>query len=181
LSAGRSHVRRFVFEGAFMEIIQKISGALGKLLNVVVVVLLALMSVLIFAQVLGRFIFRNGLFWAEELSRFSMVTMVYLGAGLACKYRDHIAVTILDEMLKGKIRKIYRIGIALISIAFLSILTYYGFFVLGTVGGQLSANMQISMSVVYVMIPIGAVIMILYLLIEIIEIIFSADKGEKPV
>ncbi|MDR2080177.1 MAG: TRAP transporter small permease [Treponema sp.] len=163
-----------------MEIIQKISLIIGRLLNVVVVALLALMSILIFAQVLGRFVFKNGLFWAEELARFSMVTMVYLGAGLACKYRDHIKVTIVEEMLKGRIRKIYRIVIALISIGFLSILTYYGFSVLGVVRDQISANMQISMSIVYVMIPIGAAIMILYLLIEIIEIIVLADKGEKP-
>jgi TRAP-type C4-dicarboxylate transport system permease small subunit len=162
-----------------MEIIQKISRAIGKLLDIVVVALLALMSVLIFAQVLGRFVFKNGLFWAEELARFSMVTMVYLGAGLACKYGDHIKVTIMEEMFKGRVRKIYRIVLALISIGFLSILTYYGFLVLGVVSSQLSANMQISMSVVYVMIPIGAAIMILYLLIEIMEILFTADKGER--
>jgi TRAP-type C4-dicarboxylate transport system permease small subunit len=162
-----------------MAIIQKISLVLGKVLNVAVVALLALMSVLIFAQVLGRFLFKNGLFWAEELARFSMVTMVYLGAGLACKYGDHIKVTVLEEMFKGRIRKIYRIIIALISIGFLSILTYYGFSVLGMVSSQLSANMQIPMSVVYAMIPTGAAIMILYLLIEIIEIVFPADKGER--
>jgi TRAP-type C4-dicarboxylate transport system permease small subunit len=162
-----------------MEIIRKISLVIGKLLNVAVVVLLVLMSVLIFAQVLGRFIFQNGLFWAEELARFSMVTMVYLGAGLACKYGDHIKVTVLEEMFKGRIRKIYRIIIALISIGFLSILTYYGLSVLGMVSSQLSANMQLPMSVVYVMIPTGAAIMILYLLIEIIEIVFLADKGER--
>ncbi|MDR1318215.1 MAG: TRAP transporter small permease [Treponema sp.] len=162
-----------------MEIIQKISLIIGKLLNAIVGVLLALMTALIFAQVLGRFIFRNGLFWAEELARFSMVTMVFLGAALACKYKDHIKITILEEMLKGQILKIYRIIIALISIAFLSIVAYYGFSVLGVVSGQLSANMQISMNIVYMMIPIGAAIMILYLLIEIIEIIFPADKGEK--
>jgi TRAP-type C4-dicarboxylate transport system permease small subunit len=163
-----------------MEIIQKISGILGKVLNVVVTALLVLMSALMFAQVLGRFLFKNGLFWAEELSRFSMVTMVYMGAGLACKYKDHIAVTILGEMFKGRISKIYRTVIALISIGFLGVVTYYGFFVLDVVSSQQSANMQIPMSLVYVMIPTGSAIMIFYLIIEILEIIFSTDKGGKP-
>jgi TRAP-type C4-dicarboxylate transport system permease small subunit len=163
-----------------MGILQKISDVLGRLLSIVVGAFLALMSVLMFAQVLGRFIFKNGLFWAEELSRFSMVTMVYLGAALACKYRDHIAVTVLEGMMKGPVLKIYRILIALVSIGFLFILTYYGFGVLSLVNSQRSANMQIPMSLVYVMIPLGAAIMILYLLFEIIEILFSADKGGNP-
>jgi TRAP-type C4-dicarboxylate transport system permease small subunit len=163
-----------------MVFIQKISNILGKVISVITVLLLVVMTVMMFAQVVGRYLFHNGIFWAEELSRFSMVTMVYLGAGLACKYKDHIAVTILGEMFKGRISKIYRIVIALISISFLAIVTYYGFFVLNVVSSQQSANMQIPMSLVYVMIPVGAAIMIFYLIVEILEIIFSSDKGEKP-
>jgi TRAP-type C4-dicarboxylate transport system permease small subunit len=155
-----------------MKIIQKLSDILGKILEVLIVFLLVLMTALMFAQVLGRFIFKNGLFWAEELSRFTMVTMVYLGAGLACKYKDHISVTILDEFLKGPLHKIYRLFLSLLSIVFLFVIAYYGFKVLAVVSTQKSANMQITMNWIYMMMPIGAVIMIFYVLVEILEVFF---------
>jgi TRAP-type C4-dicarboxylate transport system permease small subunit len=163
-----------------MKVLQKISEILGVIISVIIVALLMLMSVMMFAQVVGRYLFHNGIFWAEELSRFSMVTMVFFGAGLACKNKDHIRVTILDEFFKGNFRKLYRLVIACVSICFLVILAYYGFFVLPTVSGQISANMQVRMNFIYMMIPIGALIMILYLVIEIIEIVYSAAKGDKP-
>jgi TRAP-type C4-dicarboxylate transport system permease small subunit len=141
------------------------------------IALLVLMTVLMFAQILGRFIFHNGIFWAEELSRFTMVTMVYLGAGLACKHKDHIRVTVLEEFLKGGILKSYRAVIVLISIIFTSILVYYGFKVLPLLHTQLSANLQLPMNYIYMVMPIGACIMIFYLLVELLEIVFV--KGGK--
>lgn len=160
-----------------MKIIQSISTIVGKALEVMIAFLLILMTALMFAQFLGRFIFKNGIFWAEELSRFTMVTMVYLGAGLACKNKDHIRVTFLDEYLKGIAHKAFTLVVSLLSIAFLIAIARHGFSVLSIVSSQKSANMQITMNLVYMMIPIGSCIMIFYLLVEILEL-FLAKKPE---
>jgi TRAP-type C4-dicarboxylate transport system permease small subunit len=161
-----------------MRLIRKLLDILGMVISGIMVALLMLMTLLMFAQVAGRYLFHNGIFWAEEMARFAMVAMVFLGAGMACKYKDHIRVTILDEFLKGTARKIYRIIIALISIGFLSVLAFYGFFVLPIVSTQISANMQLPMHLIYMVIPIGAIIMILYLAVEIIDILFSQNNGD---
>jgi TRAP-type C4-dicarboxylate transport system permease small subunit len=162
-----------------MNIILKISNIFGRALEIFIIFLLVLMTVLMFAQVAGRYLFKNGIFWAEELARFIMVTMVYLGAGLACKNKDHIKVTVLEEFLKGGVYKIYRILMVLISISFLSVLVYYGFSVLSVVRTQLSANLQVPMHYVYAVMPIGACIMIFYLIVELLEIVL-AKGDERP-
>ena len=160
-----------------MKIIQKISDIIGKVLDLLVIFFLIMMTVLMFSQFIGRFLFKNGIFWAEELSRFTMVTMVYLGSALACKNKDHIRVTLLEEYLKGTALKLLRIGIAGISIAFLVIVARFGFLVLPVVSTQISANLQITMNLVYMMIPISSCIMIFYILVEIIEIIVTPEKA----
>jgi len=162
-----------------MKTIQTIAGIMGKVLNVLVVSIFLLMTSLMFAQILGRFVFKNGIFWAEELSSYSMITMVYLAAGLACKNKDHIAVTFLDEALKGNVRKIYKLIISLIGIVFLVIIAKIGFSVLPLVASQRSASMQITMNLVYMMIPIGSCIMIFYLIIEMLELLFGINNN-KP-
>ena len=163
-----------------MRVIQTISCILGKTLEVLVVVLLMLMTVLMFAQVLGRFVFQNGLFWAEELSRFTMITLVYLGAAVACKNKDHISVTILDGILKGTPRKIYKVLVALLSISFLIIVAKVGFSVLHIVSSQKSANMQITMNLIYMIIPISSCIMVFFLLIEILQLFTVQKNDDSP-
>jgi len=162
-----------------MSFLRAFSDGLGKALEVLVVLLLIVMTVLMFSQVLGRYIFKNGLFWAEELSRFSMVFLVYLGAALASKYHDHISVTLLDELLaksKNKLAlKIYRTVIALITLSFLFIVTIIGMKVLPMVNAQTSPNMEIPMSVAYASIPIGTILMMLYIVLEIIRLYAPAD------
>jgi C4-dicarboxylate transporter DctQ subunit len=162
-----------------MKTIQTISNVLEKILNVFIVFLILVMTVLMFAQVVGRFALRSGIFWAEELSRFSMITMVYLGAGVACKYREHISVTILDEFLKGTARKIYRIIISAISIAFLLIVARIGFYILPIISQQRSANLQITMNLVYIMVPIGSCIMIFYSILGILELFLTKEKAAR--
>ena len=159
-----------------MKVIRSISDVTGKILEAFIVFLLMLMTALMFAQFLGRFIFKNGIFWAEELSRFTMVTMVYLGAGLACKNNEHIRITILDEVIKGPANKVLHLFIAIISIVFLTAIAKYGFAVLPIVSTQKSANMQITMNLVYMMIPIGSCIMIFYNLVEILELFLAPKK-----
>ena len=165
-----------------MSFLRTFSDGLGKVLDALVVLLLVVMTVLMFSQVLGRYVFKNGLFWAEELSRFSMVFMVYFGAALASKYHDHISVTLLDEMLarsKSKYAfKIYRTVIALITMAFLLVVTVIGIRALPMVNAQTSPNMEIPMSVAYASIPVGTTLMMLYIVIEIILLYAPAD-GRK--
>ncbi len=164
-----------------MSFFRTLSDGLGRVLEAFVVFLLCVMTILMFSQVLGRYVFKNGLFWAEELSRFSMVFMVYLGAALASKYHDHISVTLLDEMLARSsnklVFKIYRTVVALITLAFLCIVTAIGMEVLPIVSTQTSPNMGIPMSIAYACIPIGAILMTLYIILEIVLLYVPQDGG----
>jgi len=156
-----------------------LSDVLGKVLEALIVVLLVVMTVLMFAQVLGRYVFKNGLFWAEELSRFSMVYLVYLGAAIACKNGDHISVTILDELLQKKAGyRIYRTAIALINLAFLVVVSVIGIESLAMVKAQTSPNMGIPMSVAYASIPIGSILMTLYVVLGIV-LLYAPQEGRK--
>ncbi len=78
--------------GAALEIISKVCSTVG-------VLLLALMSVLIVTQVVGRNLFDLGMPWADELSRFCGVALVFLGVPLLALRGVHVAVDMVPIML----------------------------------------------------------------------------------
>jgi TRAP-type C4-dicarboxylate transport system permease small subunit len=63
------------------------------LLKIITVVLLALMVVLVFGNVVLRYLFNSGITVSEELARWFFVWLVFLGAVVGQRERAHLAVT----------------------------------------------------------------------------------------
>ena len=83
-----------------MERISDIFDSINKLLLVVV---LSAMAVVVFLQVIFRYALNLPLFWTEEFARYCLVWASLLGAGIAFKRGEHIAVTFFTErFLPGK-------------------------------------------------------------------------------
>jgi TRAP-type C4-dicarboxylate transport system permease small subunit len=79
---------------------------LDKVLNAMMAFCLSLMGIFIFANVVLRYLFNSGLTWAEELSRFLFVWLVFLGAIGAMKDNSHLGFTSLVQKLPNTLKKI---------------------------------------------------------------------------
>ncbi len=86
---------------------------------------LAVMSVLVFANVVLRYAFDSGIAWSEELPRLVFVWLIFLGAILASKEHAHIGFDTLVTRLPPTGRKI------LIGISGLLMLACCAFLVIG--------------------------------------------------
>lgn len=69
------------------------------LLKVLIVVCLALMVVLVFGNVVLRYAFNSGITMSEELSRWLMVWLTFLGAIVALREHAHLGVDTLVRVL----------------------------------------------------------------------------------
>jgi len=77
----------------------KLVNAYFTLLKVMLVILLAAMVVMVFANVVLRFVFNTGIPVSEELSRWCFVWLTFLGAILVLHERRHLGVDILLQAL----------------------------------------------------------------------------------
>jgi TRAP-type transport system small permease protein len=68
--------------------------------------LLALMGILVFGNVTLRYLFNSGLPWAEELSRFLFVWLIFMGAIGALKDGNHLGFTSLVQRLPHSLKKL---------------------------------------------------------------------------
>jgi hypothetical protein len=64
----------------------------------VIVALTGAMALLVFANVVARYVFNHSFTWAEELSRYMMVWVGFLGAGLVLRVGAHIAVDVVQDL-----------------------------------------------------------------------------------
>lgn len=81
--------------------IEKLTHWYFKALEVVMVLCLAAMSVMVFANVVLRHFFDSGINVAEELSRFMFIWLTFLGAIVAMRDGGHLGVDMLVRRLSG--------------------------------------------------------------------------------
>lgn len=77
-----------------------------QLLKAVIAACLAVMVVLVFGNVALRYIFNSGITMSEELSRWLLVWLTFLGAIVALRQHAHLGVDTLVRMLPPKGRLI---------------------------------------------------------------------------
>ncbi len=127
----------------------------------IVSVMLALLAVLVVLQVTTRFVINVPLAWTEEIARYLMIYIVFLGSGLATRHNQHIAIDFLVEVINHKNKARLQTVILVISAVFFLILAYCGAQLTFMVIGQSTPTLQYSMAWAYAAIPLGAVLMLL--------------------
>lgn len=78
---------------------------LMQAMNTIIVVALALMVIMVFSNVVLRYVFNSGITASEELSRFLFLWLIFIGAIVAMKESAHLGVDTLIARLprSGKI------------------------------------------------------------------------------
>lgn len=80
---------------------KKLMNGYFRVLEFVMVICLAAMCVMVFANVVLRHFFNSGINIAEELSRFMFIWLTFLGAVVAMREGGHLGVDVLVRHLRG--------------------------------------------------------------------------------
>lgn len=142
---------------------------------------MSVMLVVIFAQVVSRYLFNWTPEWPEELARYLFVWVVFIGSALIMGESGHLAVQFVPNHFKGTAAgKALQVIINLSGYVFIVLLLVQGTKMMQVMTFQISPGLEIPMSWVYSVIPISAVLMLLYLVKDTVRIVrdFSGPKGE---
>jgi C4-dicarboxylate transporter DctQ subunit len=81
-------------------------GRINRLEEGVLATLLALMTILTFAQVVLRYAFNSGLVWSLEATTYLFAALVLFGMSYGVRTQTHIAVDVIARRLPKRARKI---------------------------------------------------------------------------
>ena len=156
----------------------KLISLIDKIEEILLVSMFALMVLIIFVQVIMRYIFNNSLSWSEELGKFLFVWLSWIGISIGAKRNEHIKITMLTDKLSPSARKIVDIVSEMIVIAICAVTTYYGISLVISQAPVFYAGIKISMSWGYLSVVVGCILMILRSIISIISIASLAPRKE---
>ena len=146
----------------------------------VVVIMMMAMTGLVFANVVSRYLFGDSLNWSEEIARYLMVWVTYIGAGLAMREGQHVAIDYVQTLLPRRLQPWVRGVVAASILAFLGILTYVGIEFSAFAWRQTTPVMQWPMGSMYLAIPVGALLFALHFLAIARQWIMATPGFEEP-
>lgn len=130
-----------------------------------VMLMMMAMAALVFTNVVTRYVFGFSLNWAEEASRFLMVWVAYLGAGLAMREGRHVAIEFVQGLLPARLAPYARAFVALLILAFMVALAVLGVQIAQFAWRQRTPVLGIPQGAVYLAIPIGAGLFVVHFLV----------------
>lgn len=77
----------------------------NKLELTICVTLMSVMTLVIFVQVIMRYVFNNSLSWSEELARYLFIWLIYIGISYGCKLMKHLKIDASLKLFPKKSRK----------------------------------------------------------------------------
>ncbi|WP_319529495.1 TRAP transporter small permease [uncultured Cohaesibacter sp.] len=120
------------------------------------------MTAVIASLVITRNFFGFSWSWSEEITRFLMVWLIFLGAAVLVRRDDHIALDALPRALPERARTILMMAIRLPILGVLWLILQQGWIVMGLRASNHSPALGIPLSWVYAAIPVGSALMLLF-------------------
>jgi TRAP-type C4-dicarboxylate transport system permease small subunit len=126
--------------------------------------LMLAMVTIIFSQVIARYAFSNSLSWSEEAGRYIFVWMTFLGAAMAVRNRQHVSLDLIVKSLPKFAQKLLMTISYLSMMIFTAVLIFGGFKFVTRGSRQASSALEIPMHYVYIVLPLGGILIFAYLI-----------------
>jgi len=128
------------------------------------ILLLAAMALMVFANVALRFLTNHSILWVEEVSRYTMIWLTFLGVGLVLRHGGHIGIDTLQNRLPQWAPTI-RATIFVLVLGFCGFMAWIGTRYALLTWNQTTPVLQIPVGSVYLALPAGFALLIMHLLL----------------
>ncbi|OCX65650.1 C4-dicarboxylate transporter [Thioclava sp. SK-1] len=139
-----------------MTILSRGAEAIVRLAHNLSALLLALAVVLVFVQVITRFILGDAAVWSEVLARGLVIWSTFLAAAAGFRLGAMIPIDFLRSLLTARWQVWVIRLVTVLTLIFLGVLLWYGVAMAQRVQMQRVAMLNVPMSVFYYALPVGA-------------------------
>ncbi len=145
-----------------MLVIERTSSQINQWIEYLLFGLGFTMTLIVAVQVFFRYVLNHSLFWSEELARFLLVWLTFLGASCAYYRKVNPGVDFLYAKLPPLMQKISAVLTHLASIALFAVMIVYGYQFAYFVRLQISPALQMPKWIILSIIPISGLILMIH-------------------
>ena len=163
-----------------MKYYKKAMMFLHNVLMILVSIGLVIMICVTALEVLRRYFFGLSFPWAEELVKYLMIMVAFLGGAVAFQDKGLVALDMLTCKLSSRMKTIVGLIAEIIAVIVIAVLLWYSMQAIMKPGvyKQLSIGLGISMAYAWAPMPIGFAAMLLFSVEHFYELITGAGQGE---
>lgn len=150
---------------------------IDKIEKIVSCISVAVMAVLVFANVVARYIFNSPLAFSDEIASYLFILMSFMGTAIAARRRAHLGLSIVTDKLSPTARRYVMTAMYAISAFFCLLILIFGIQMVMSQYqlGQETATMQWPEWIYGLFVPVGAA----FAMIAFIEVTVSTFRGRE--
>jgi TRAP-type transport system small permease protein len=145
-----------------LERVNAAAEALIRAVRLVVIVLATAIFAVVIAAVVARYGVGGAVSWTEEVPRYLLIWIAFLGAAICVDRKEHIAFDILYSRLPRRPRAVLRWAIDLLILAFGFVMFWWGIVFVEDFGGDLMETLPFKNYWYYVVMPISGLLIMLF-------------------
>ena len=147
---------------SFLNLIDAIVQPLIRICKIAVVSCVLSIALLVSTSIFFRYVLNNSITWSEEIAKYLMVWMVFVGAPVAMVQSRHIVIEMFPNLFRPRIRALIFLIINLLIVLTMAFWTYRGFtYTVGGMSQVMSSFDKIPLGLVFASIPFGSCIMMI--------------------
>lgn len=118
------------------------------------------LAFIVFLQFFTRYVLNDSLAWTEEIARYALMVLVFVGGAVVTRKNTHIAVELLSNVMKpGPLRSTLLAMVDAIKLGFLGLLAYFSVTIVERMHHQPMTVIDVPMSAVYGGVALGCFLM----------------------
>jgi C4-dicarboxylate transporter DctQ subunit len=107
------------------------------------------------AQIVLRYVFNSSLIWSEEISRYLLIALVFVGTATAVREREHIVIDLIDRLIPAPALQVLKKTVDAVLAVYLMLVVYHSHTLVKMFINQPSSALQVPMGIPYAAIPLG--------------------------
>lgn len=159
--------------------LKKIIVQIIKIMERLSAVLLGLMCVIVFTNIVCRYVFNFSFAWCDEISTFLMIWICFLGSALAYAKNEHMGLDILVKKLPPRGERIMKIVVDLMALFCILLMGQGGYSLMIKMKNWTAPASGLSYSFLYAVVPLS---MLVFLILNIFKLychVMSLIKGSE--
>jgi TRAP-type transport system small permease protein len=109
----------------------------------------------VFYQFFTRYFLNNSASWTEEIARYLLIGVVFVGASIGVAKNNHIQVDLLYRYLPAGVGRVLAIAVDIIRIAFFASMTWFTVLMMQKMGNYQMTIIDLPMNIVYGVVLFG--------------------------
>ena len=140
--------------------------------------LFSVLVIVVFYQVVARYVFNDPPSWTEELARYCQVWIILLTSSICIRKGSHLAVDYLSHRFSQRTNQIIDIFNHALMVLYITVVLGFGWKLMIVGRYQLSPALRINMLFIYIIFPLSGFLMLLEAVIKIAALF--KKKSARP-